>query len=175
MKLQAILTKHEGMIKRTLDDYIARYEIDECDEEIYRLNITSDIWLKSAGVTEINSSWVKTVVYQSCVNTYRELNLNGRRNEGEMTVLYDDAGFSEEFCYTYCVDGVYCINGNAFPNLSELADLDIIDLAVIQDFLDTPVEHRSRRRILRRRVDLILLKLGIDSSEIYEYTSRKRC
>lgn len=175
MKFEEVNEKHVGMIRKTLDRYFEKYDVADCDRDTYESNAIADLWIKTKDVEEVNSSFVRKAINWSCINTFHALNLGGNNPEGPQTSLFsEDSEFSEEFDWNYCQTPVYCYNGEAFPFLPELADLDKDDHAVIQEFLNTPVEDRSRRTVLRRRVDLILLKLGIDSSEIHEYTSRQR-
>lgn len=175
MKFEEVTKKHIGIIRKTLDRSFEKYDVADCDRDIYESNAMADVWAKTKDVEEVNSSFVRKATNWSCINTFHALKLGGDNPEGPQTSLFsEDSEFSEEFDCNYCETPVYCYNGEIFPFLPELAELDKNDHAVIQEFLNTPVASRSRRTVLRRRVDLILLGLGIDSSEIHEYTSRQR-
>jgi hypothetical protein len=180
IEFEALLKKHAGIIQNTLTAFFEKFDVHPSEHDNYRTTAISDIWLYGVGdksVDEVNSSFVRKSVRWSCIRTrYREAPVLGDGSEEgpEIEQFCEEMGFSEENGCNNRLDGFYVIDGVSFPNMEELADLDQNDLAVINEFLGTPVEDRSRRQTLRRRVDLILLKLGIDSSEIHEYTSRIR-
>lgn len=176
MNFEEILEKHAGIIKRTLVAIMIQFEIRPCDQELYKTNALSELWINAREAEDVNASFIMNSIRWSCFRTFKEAHMLGNGKDGtpEIELFSEEMDFSEKFCRNYNDGGLTSIGGVPFPELPELVDLDRIDLAVIEEFLNTPVEYRSRRQILRRRVDLILLEVGIDSSEIHEYTSRKR-
>lgn len=170
MEFEEVQLKHAGAVTRTLNDFYRQFEIHKSEIEKFRTNALSELWENTRGLEEVNASYVITSVRWSCMRTFRESHLLGDGGEDcpEIEVFNEDFGFSSEMLCNNRLTGLHTINGKDFP------DLDHDDLAVIDEYLATPVTDRSRRQTLRRRVDLILLKLGIDSSEIHEYTSRNR-
>lgn len=176
MEFDEVQERHGGIVQRTLNGFYEQFGIDKSEHEAYRTNALSELWENTRTVEEVNASFVLNSVRWSCFRTFRESHIIGDGGEGtpEMELFCEESEFSKEMYCNNRLSGLHVIDGDVFPDLPELADLDKDDLAVIQEFCDPQVTDRSRRTILRRRVDLILLKLGIDSSDIHEYTSRNR-
>ena len=175
---ESLLKEHAGIIQNTLTWFFDRFNVHRSEHEYYRASAVSDIWLYGASRVDINtSSFIRQAVVWSCMRScFRDTPMlgDGTEDSPEIELFIEDSEFSGKNGCNNRLACFYSIDGAVFPALPELLDLDDDDLAAIREFCASRVEDRSRRTVLRRRVDIVLNKIGIDSTEIHEYTSRDR-
>lgn len=165
-------------------------EVAKCDRPEYTNNAFGDVFFKTRGktLTDLDSSYVRSITHSSAVDTFYSLHIllktkgKGREEVAETTLFSENSRIVQNPEEFYGQTGVYKDRGGCsyfsenpiFAPFPGFEDLDQADLAVIAEFCDPQVTDRSRRAVLRRLVDLILAKLGIDSTNVHEYTSRTR-
>lgn len=185
MKMDEFIEKHKLMIHRTLSALFQKFYVRKCDQGEFINNAFGDLVIKCSGkkLSELDSSYVRSITYSSAVNTYYELHLVmvSKREPAETWLFSENPQILQNPQDFYGQTGVYkdrggcsCFSENPiFGPFPGAEDLSQADLAVLDEFCEPQVEKKTRRPTLRRQVGRILEKLGIDSDVTHEYTSRK--
>jgi hypothetical protein len=186
MTPEGFIKKHKATIRYCLKNHANRYDVNPMGAsfEDYEADIMGDIFLWADGRDDLDGfSWryVYSMVHTSFIKSWRarstitfapgeeaeissisEFSEDCLANNLDSQIYYDRGG-----CTRFSVNPVY----GPFPGFE---DLESNDQSALVEFCNPRADNNTRRGPSRRLVDLILRKIGIESGDVHDYTTRRR-
>jgi hypothetical protein len=184
MNGEEVFQNYSKAIESRFRSYCRFHEIGKAEIEHLHCDMVAEIYFAAPSMKAPKSekragNYVSQIVYYILVDLWRE-RLTVTFGKGKEQSISSISEFSEELLANKLDFGEYRDRGGCshfteddshspFPGFE---DLNEYDQAIIEEFCSQAVDN-SRRLMLRRLVNSILIGQGIDSEKIHEYTARR--